>query len=161
MNRNFNPRLRPGRVALSRLDAHVGYWLRRVSSQFEHTLNRRLEYKGVTLTEWIVLRELYEEDLSPSILAERIGLTRGAVSKLARKLEGSLMLTQQPSVENGRAQVLSLTGGGRAVVSVFAVILDETDEEFFGHLTPDTRALIVANLREIIRRRGLGASPAD
>jgi DNA-binding MarR family transcriptional regulator len=159
MNRAFNrifPRKRP---ALSRLDAHVGYWLRRVSAQFEHALNRRLEDKGVTLVEWIALRELYEGDLRPSALAAKTGLTRGAVSKLARKLETDLMITQRASAEDGRAQILSLTSQGRAVVSVFAGILDKTDEEFFGHLPPDTRALIVSNMREVLRRRG--SLPAD
>ncbi len=147
--------------ALSRLDAHVGYWLRCVSNQFSHALNRALEDKGVTLAEWIVLRELYEGDLRPSILAERLGLTRGAVSKLTRRLAGSLMLAQQASGEDRRTQVLSLTDNGRAIVCVLAVILDKTDEQFFGHLDAATRALIVANMREIVRRRGLRAVPTD
>lgn len=154
----ISPRRRPG---LSRLDAYVGYWLRCVSNQFSHALNRELEDKGVTLAEWIMLRELYEGDLRPSALAKRLGMTRGAISKLARKLTGSLMITQQASGEDGRAQILSLTDNGRAVVRVFAVILDETDEEFFGHLNPQTRALIVSHMREIVRRRGLRAVPAD
>jgi DNA-binding MarR family transcriptional regulator len=138
----------------------VGYWLRQVSSQFSHALNRELLDKGVSLAEWMVLRELYEGDLRPSALAERLGLTRGAVSKLARKLACSLMITQQSGAENERAQMLSLTDEGRAVVTVFAVILDKTDEKFFGHLDPDTRALIVAVMRDIIRRRGSNAAPA-
>lgn len=176
MNRRLDPtspipraRPRPGaagkgpdpRPAVSRLDAHVGYWLRSVSSQFSHVLNRALEDKGVSLTEWMVLRELYDGDLKSSALAERLGLTRGAVSKLARKLACSLMITQEPSAGGKRAEMLSLTDDGRSVVRVLAVILDETDEEFFGHLDPDTRALIIANMRDIIRRRGLRAAPAD
>jgi MarR family transcriptional regulator, lower aerobic nicotinate degradation pathway regulator len=161
MTRKFHPISPRRRPALSRLDAHIGFWLRCVSNQFSHALNRELEDKGVTLAEWIVLRELYEGDLRPSALAERLGLTRGAVSKLARKLTGSLMITQRASGEDGRAQILSLTDDGRVVVCVLAVILDKTDEEFFGHLDAETRALIVANMREIVRRRGLRAVPAD
>lgn len=160
MNRRVDPTSPHRRPAVSRLDAHLGYWLRYVSNQFSHTLNRELEDKGVSLAEWIALRELYEGDLRPSTLAERLGLTRGAASKLARKLERSLMITQQASTGDGRAQMLSLTDGGRAVVRVLAVILDETDRQFFGHLDPDTRALIVSIMREIARRRGSGAAPA-
>lgn len=161
MNHEPNPTSPRPRPALSRLDAHVGYWLRYVSSQFSHALNRELEDKGVSLAEWIVLRELYDGDLRPSDLAARLGLTRGAASKLARKLACSLMITQQAAPEDGRVQVLSLTDHGRAVVRVFAVILDETDEKFFGHLTPDTRALIRSVMRDIVRRRGLRAAPVD
>ena len=146
---------------MSRLDAHVGYWLRYVSSQFSHALSRRLEHKGVTLAEWLLLRELYEGDLKPGALAERLGITRGAVSKLARKLTASLMITQEGSVDDGRAQMLSLTGDGRAVVRVFAGLLDQTDNEFFGHLDPDTRALIVSAMRDVVHRRGSRAVPMD
>ena len=49
--------------------------------------------------------------------------------------------------------MLSLTDNGRAVVDVFAVIVGETDEEFFGHLDPETRALLIATMREIVRQR--------
>lgn len=156
MNRRLDPTSPRQRPAVSRLDAHLGYWLRYVSSQFSHALNRELEDKGVSLAEWIALRELYENDLRPSALAERLGLTRGATSKLARKLERNLMVTQQAGTGDGRAQMISLTDGGRAVVRVLAVILEETDRQFFGHLDPDTRALIVSILREIAHRRGSG-----
>jgi len=138
----------------------LGYWLRYVSNQFSHTLNRKLEDKGVSLAEWLVLRELYEGDLRPSALAERLRLTRGAVSKLAAKLACSLMVTQQTGAGNRRAQMLSLTDEGRAIVRVLAVILDETDRQFFGHLDPDTRALIVSIMRDIAYRRGARAAPA-
>lgn len=107
------------------------------------------------------MRELYEGDLQPRDLAQRTGLTRGAVSKIARKLTSALMITQQATAEDGRAQMLSLTDNGRAVVSVFAGALDEADEAFFGHLHPDTRALIISVLRDVVRRRGLLAAPAD
>ncbi len=161
MNRRAHPVPPRSRPALSRIDAHVGYWLQCVSNHFSHALNRELEDKGVTLAEWIALRELYEGDLRPGDLAQRLGLTRGAVSKLARKLAGNLLITQRASGEDSRARILSLTDDGRAVVSVLAVIVDKADEEFFGHLDADTRTLIVVNMREIVRRRGLRAMPTD
>lgn len=162
MSRRLNiaspPHRRP---APSRLDAHACYWLRRVSNQVSQTLSRKLEDKGVTLAEWLVLRELYDGDLRPSTLAERLGLTRGAISKLARRLVRSLTITQHASTADGRAQMLAITDVGRALVRVLAAALDETDEEYFGDLEPDTRALIVSTMREIVRRRGLPAMPVD
>jgi MarR family len=39
------------------------------------------------VAEWVVLREMYEADsIVPSALAERIGMTRGALSKLIDRL---------------------------------------------------------------------------
>jgi DNA-binding MarR family transcriptional regulator len=146
---------------VSRLDVHACYWLRRASNQVSQALSRKLEDKGVTLAEWVVLRELYDGDLRPSTLAERLGLTRGAVSKLARRLACSLTITQYAITSDGRAQMLAITDGGRALVRVLAGALDETDEEFLGHLDPGTRTLIASTLREIACRRGSPAVPAD
>ncbi|HWF97800.1 MAG TPA: MarR family winged helix-turn-helix transcriptional regulator [Steroidobacteraceae bacterium] len=145
---------------MSRLDTHVGYWIRCASSQVSHALSRKLERKGVTLAEWIVLRELYEGARRPSALAHALGLTRGTISKLAARLVANLMITQQASGADGRAQMLALTDLGRTTVRVLAVLVDDNEEEFFGDLEPGTRALIVATLREIVRRRGSRATPA-
>ena len=161
MKRKFNLTSSPRRPTASRLDGHVGYWLRYASNQVSQALSRKLEDKGVTLAEWVVLRELYDGDRRPSALAEKLGLTRGAISKLAARLVANLMITQQASPGDGRAQMLSLSDLGRATVRVLAVLVDENDKEFFGDLDPDTRALIVATMREIVRRRGLRAVPAD
>lgn len=162
MNRRFNsspPRWRP--TAVGRLDTYIGYWLRRVANEISQALSRKLEDKGVTLAEWIVLRELYDGDLRPSALADRLGLTRGATSKLARRLVAKLMIAQEASSEDGRAQMLALTDNGRALVRVLAAHLDQADQEFFGDLDPGTRALILYTMRDIARRRGLRAAPVD
>lgn len=150
---------RPPQV--SRLDSHVGYWLRCISNQVSQALSRKLEDQGVTLAEWIVLRELYDGALRPSTLADRLVLTRGAISKLARRLECKLMITREAGTWDGRAQMLTLTDHGRAFVRVLAVHLDQIDEEFFGDLDPATRALLVSTMREIVRRRGSRAVPVD
>lgn len=147
------------RAAVTPLHAHAGYWLRCASNQLSHALSRKVEDKGVTLAEWVVLRELYDGDRRPSALAEKLGLTRSAISKLAERLVAKLLITQQADGQNGRAQMLALTDTGRAAVPVLAMIADQTDEEFFGDLDPGTRALIVSTLRGIAHRRGLGAAP--
>ena len=143
------------------LHAHTGYWLRCASNQLSHALSRGLQDKGVTLAEWVVLRELYDGDRRPCALAEKLGLTRSAISKLAERLVAKLLISQQTSGRNGRAQMLALTDTGRATVPVLAMIANRTDEEFFGDLDQDTRALIVFTLRGIVHRRGLRAVPMD
>ncbi|HEX5208383.1 MAG TPA: MarR family winged helix-turn-helix transcriptional regulator [Steroidobacteraceae bacterium] len=150
---------RPDAQAVSRLDVHFCYWLRRAANQVSHALGHKLEDKGITLAEWVVLRELYDGDLRPVILADKLGLTRGAISKLARRLERNLMITQHPSSHSRQAQILAITDGGRIMVRVLASALDETDEEFFGDLNPATRALILSTLREVSHRRGSRAAP--
>lgn len=43
-----------------------------------HGFATKLEGEGVTVAEWVVLRELYDvEALAPSVIADRLGMTRG------------------------------------------------------------------------------------
>ena len=155
MKRASHPAASLRRPAASRLDAHLGYWLRCVSNQVSQSLSRKVEDKGVTLAEWVVMRELYDGDRRPAALAEKLGLTRGAISKLADRLVAKLMVTREasPSPWDPRAQMLALTDTGRSVVPVLAQSADAVDEQFFGDLDPRVRALIVSVMRKIVRRR--------
>ena len=45
---------------LSSLESHLGYWLRYVSNHVSHAFSLKLAARGVTVAEWVVLRELYE-----------------------------------------------------------------------------------------------------
>ena len=68
---------------LSHLKDHVGYWMRIVSNHISSSFKKRLEKHEVGVAEWVVMRHLYDQEgLSPSILAEMTGMTRGAISKL-------------------------------------------------------------------------------
>jgi hypothetical protein len=61
--------------------------LRFVSNHVSYAFARKLSDKDVTAAEWVVLREMYgERAIAPSSLAERLGLTRRAISKLADRL---------------------------------------------------------------------------
>ena len=72
----------------SALKKHIGFWMRIVSNNVSHAFAKKLEGAGVTVAEWIVLREMYEQNgtIAPSQIAEATGLTRGAVSKLVERL---------------------------------------------------------------------------
>ncbi|MEJ0046427.1 MAG: MarR family transcriptional regulator [Rhodospirillales bacterium] len=69
------------------LTAHIGYWLRHVSNHVSHAFARKLAAKDVTVAEWALMRVLYgQAPMSPCTLADQMGLTRGAISKLAARL---------------------------------------------------------------------------
>lgn len=150
------------RPPISDLTAHLGYWLRSVSNHVSHAFALRIESKGVTVAEWVVLRELYDADeVAPSRLAERLGLTRGAITKLADRLIDKALLARRASVDDGRAQTLRLTKEGRALTPKLAALADENDADFFGHLAPQERDGVERVLKEIVRRRGLSGAPID
>jgi DNA-binding MarR family transcriptional regulator len=149
-------------LAISPLEAHLGYWLRFVSNQVSHSFSLKLAERGVTVAEWVVLRELYEcKAMAPSALAERIGMTRGAISKLADRLEAKVLLTRAISEEDRRYQALMLTAKGRALLPKLAALADQNDVAFFGHLDAAEQEKIKHAMRGIVRRHGLRSVPVD
>src|SRR5271167_3770136 len=106
----------PSTRPAAELTAHLGYWLRYVSNHVSQAFARKLEAHGVTVAEWVLMRQLLDvEALAPSRLAERMGMTRGAISKLADRLIVKSLAARAADPEDGRAQTLSLTLAGRAI----------------------------------------------
>ena len=62
---------------VSGLTDHLGFWLRLVSNHVSGRFARALEAEGVSVVEWVLLREVYRAELPvPQIrLAERMGLS--------------------------------------------------------------------------------------
>lgn len=146
----------------SDLSRHLGYWLRYVSNHVSQGFARKVEAHGVTVAEWVLMRQLLEvEALAPSRLAENMGMTRGAVSKLADRLIAKSLLARAANPHDGRGQTLSLTRAGRSMVPKLAALADANDAEFFDHLAPKERALLFGLLRGIVERRGLKSLPVD
>jgi len=152
---------RPPR-GVSRVEAHVGYWLLRASHLVSVALGRELEGAGVTITEWFVLRELYDGERRPSTLAHKLGLTRGSVSKLTARLAAHRMITLDAGIDgDGRGRMVALSAFGRSIVPVLAARVEAHEQALFGDLDPETRRILVAALHGIAHRRDLPAPPMD
>lgn len=147
---------------VSDLETHLGYWLRYVSNHVSQAFARKVEARGVTVAEWVVLRELYDaDDALPARIAERIGMTRGAITRLADRLLAKALIERRDNPQDGRSQLLRLSEAGRALVPDLARLADRNDAEFFDHLTPDDRARLERILRGVVERRSLRAAPID
>jgi DNA-binding MarR family transcriptional regulator len=146
----------------SDLETHIGYWLRFVSNHVSHAFSVKLQACDVTVAEWVVLRDLFDGDgITPSALADRLGMTRGAISKLADRLVAKELIERTASTEDRRQQRLSLTAAGRELVPALSALADRNDAEFFGHLTPAERAVLEKMLRDIVRRHDLKTIPTE
>lgn len=146
----------------SQLTDHLGYWLRMVSNHVSQAFARRVEDRGVTVAEWVVLRQLHDVDaLAPSQLAERLGLSRSAISRLADRLIAKGLASRTDHVTDGRAHTLSSTPEGRALIPDLARLADESDAEAFGALSADDRRMLGKLLRRIAVARELSTPPID
>jgi DNA-binding MarR family transcriptional regulator len=146
-------------MEISPLQSHLGYWLRYVSNHVSHAFALKVAARGVTVAEWVVLRELYDGESAPSALSDRLGMTRGAISKLADRLIAKGLIARRLSAGDRRFQTLALTRKGRALTPKLAALANQNDEEFFAPLDRVTREAIEAAMKEIVRRMGLRAAP--
>jgi DNA-binding MarR family transcriptional regulator len=152
----------PTTKSLSPLTAHIGYWLRLVSNHVSHQFRLKVEGHGVTVAEWVVLRELLDlGQVNPSQIADALGMTRGAISKLVERLVVKKLIHRSSSNADRRFQSISLTAAGRKLVPVLARLADRNDNEFFSHLSPEERKHLTESLQEIVRRHHLQVVPID
>ena len=147
---------------VSALDAHLGYWLRMVSNAVSYSFARALEGEGVTVAEWVLLRTLHDADgASPSRIAATLGMTKGAITKLADRLIDKGLATRKADPADARARLLGLTPRARKLVPKLAALADANDGAFFSGLKPSERAALERLLRKIVTDRGITEIPAS
>ena len=148
--------------AISPLDAHLGYWLRWVSNHVSHAFKLKVEAHGVTVAEWVVLRQLLDSgECHPSQLAESLGMTRGAISKLVDRLSAKGHVMRMAAEDDKRYQTVKLALSGRKLVPLLAALADQNDAEFFAHLSTGEISTLISTLRDIVHRRQLKGAPVD
>lgn len=152
----------PPRSNVSELTDHLGYWLRQVSNNVSLSFARRIEAEGVTVAEWVVLRILFgAEDLAPSRLANMMGMTKGAISKLSDRLVAKGLIERTGSPVDARAHTLALTGDGKRLVPKLAALADENDRIFFAPLKPNQREKLRQLLEQLVECHGLREPPTE
>ena len=144
------------------LTDHLGYWLRQVSNHVSQGFARKLAAQEVTVAEWAVMRVLFERGPTPpSRVADEMGMTRGAITKLADRLIAKDLMIRESNPEDGRAQTLQLTNRGAGFVPELAALAGANEAECFGHLSADDRRTLFRVLRTTVARLGLTIAPID
>jgi len=137
--------------------------MRIVSNHVSHSFAKKLENKGVTVAEWVVLREMYEskDPVAPSYIADLTGLTRGAISKLVDRLLDKELLTRKESSDDRRYQEIELTREAKKLLPQLASLADENDGEFFSVLSPSERKTLTELLKKTAELNRLTKIPIE
>ncbi|MFT4089606.1 MAG: MarR family transcriptional regulator [Asticcacaulis sp.] len=144
------------------LTSHIGFHLRMVSNHVSQSFAAKLMAQKVTVAEWVMLRALFDQPpLPPSLLADRLGLTRGAISKLAGRLIAKELIARSANPNDARAQTLQLTSEGYALVPVLASLADNNEAEAFGCLSDQERTTLESLLKRLINTHHLKSVAID
>ncbi len=151
------------RIETSQLTAHIGFWMRLVSNSVSQNFARKLESSGVTVAEWVVLREMYSnnDETSPSTIAEKTGLTRGAISKLISRLLEKGLVSLKESTNDRRYQDIKLTTKAVSLVPKLASLADKNDEEFFLGISKTERIQLTGLLKKLANHHKIKTVPTE
>lgn len=146
----------------AKLEAHLGYWLRRVSNVVSGTFARALGAEQISVAEWVALRLLHgKAGQTLGDLAATTGMTRGAVSKVLDKLDARSLIERTENPGDRRVQWLSLTRSGQRLVPQLAALADRNDAHFFACLTAKERAELRRLLEKLSQVHGLREPPLE
>ena len=148
--------------AVLQLESHLGYWLRRVSNAVSGAFSRALHEKQTSVAEWVLLRELHERGpTAPGELADSLGFTRGAVSKIVDKLDAKGWVQTDAKEGDSRFRLLSLTGAGRRNLPVLAEIADQNDARYFDCLSAKEKNVLRELLIKLADRNHINDVPTE
>ncbi len=148
--------------SVSDLRDHIGFWMRFLSNHVSHAFSRKLEKSGVTVAEWVVLREMFDRDsTTPSKVAELAGMTRGAASKLIDRLAEKRLIAREERSDDRRYQDIRLTDAGTQLVPALAALADRNDHEFFAPLTVGERRELLTILKKLVQAHKLNRVPTQ
>jgi DNA-binding MarR family transcriptional regulator len=144
------------------LESHLGYWVRLVSNHISSTFARGLQEQGVSVAEWVALNQLGRGTaLNPAGLADAMGMTRGAISKVLEKLQLKGWISRATSQEDNRVQLLAVTRQGKRVLPELTTIADGNDKLFFGALDATERATLRKLLKKLADAHQMRNIPVD
>jgi len=132
------------------LHKRLGYRVSKLSRIMQSRLERMIAEQGLTRLMWCTLTGVGEEGVTtPSELADYIGITRPATSRLLRDMEAKGMLVRNGGCEDGRAITISLTDHGISRLTAARVSVDALNDHFKSKLPAELLALVLDGVERL------------
>jgi DNA-binding MarR family transcriptional regulator len=128
------------------------YALRIMSNYASQDLAKRLAPKGLTVAEFNTLGTFNGESAAPSQLANTMGISRGAITKMVDRLIKKSLVKRKKSKQDGYLQNLALTPKGEALMPELLKLSDQSVAEIFKWLIVEDRAHLDRIMMELVRR---------
>ncbi len=123
------------------LHRRLGYRVSRLSRIMQTRLERGIAPFGLTRLMWCVLTGVGDEGITnPSELADYIGITRPATSRLLKDMAAKGLVCRNGGSGDGRTIALSLSDSGQDVLTRARVAVDEMHRHFMTKLSPEMTA---------------------
>lgn len=146
--------------ALVPLDRSLGYHVRQLAESWQSVMDADAAARGITVSQWRYLRELWEEDgLTSGELTRRVGRQGPTTVVAVRLLEREGLVTVQKSAADRRKSLIRLTARGRRLAAEMAPLIRAANERAVSDLSENE----ISTFKRLIVRiqRRLDADSAD
>lgn len=124
--------------------------LRQISNAISAGSRKLAKASSISVSQLIALQEINRAGtLSPSQLAERMSLSRGTITTLARKMETVGLISRAPDSIDKRRHYFSLTPEGKTALADAPELLHEKFTTSFSTLQAWEQAQIIAALERV------------
>lgn len=133
------------------LHRRLGYRVSVLSRIMQSRLERMIAELGLTRLMWCVLTGVGEEGvITPSELADYIGITRPATSRLLRDMEARNMVARNGSDADGRGRTVALTPYGQQLLEAARPSVEDVNTHFTSKLEPDELVMLHASIERLV-----------
>jgi DNA-binding MarR family transcriptional regulator len=146
------------KTARSKLEEHLGYWLRCLSNFVSHSFAERLAKHDVSVAQWVVLRTLYDAGgVTLNQAAKLVGVDKSSLSRMVERLSQKGLVNRSEG-DDRRSVELALTAAGRKMALLSARLADENDHAFFHTLSLKQREEFLKTIKQLLTANGWEAS---
>ena len=137
----------PTKLEDFKLHQRFEFTINKLARLMQDRLQSGLEKQGVTRVQWIALTSIsIENKRSPSDLAEHIGVSRPAVSRMLRQMESLDLIERSVIGADGRTRQLNLTDKGHLSMNLCWPHARETDQYFLSKVSESQREALCSML---------------
>jgi DNA-binding MarR family transcriptional regulator len=107
-------------------------------------MDRRLKAAGVTLSQWFVLKQLWQQEGKSQVeLQELLDLERATVNGLIQRMACSGLIECKPDPSDRRVQRIFLTERGRALKQITPSLEEEVNARALQGFSEDERKFFI------------------
>ena len=133
-------------------DDNLGYLLNRCAAQMAQRFQRELDPYGISLAQWGALLAIHQLGQAlPSDVAARVGIDRGATTRLIARMEEKGLVERQANARDGRSVVLSLSSATRSLMPELIALSKRVNQEALGALPAKDRAALMSTLDRLLQ----------
>ena len=130
---------------------NLGYLLNRCAAQIAIRFQNELEPFGISLAQWGAMLAIHEKgSASPSDVAARVGIDRGATSRLIARMEANGLVERRIHNDDRRSVVLFLSPTARAEMPGLIARSKRVNRDVLALLPKDDRKTLMASLSRLL-----------